>query len=317
MGSCAFPVHQAAALKHINTMSEDAHYEWRCSVRREGHHADADDAGEEEDVNIIAELRPFLPHEPPLIERNPFRADEAPVPDMQSTASALSGVPDAVAEAQAVKAYLAANGRASSLYAAGIALLSAMPQEHRQRWTKGTAEQALALASALGSAWRPEGIPVKSPVCAFTRLGPVRISQLQLAICGPHLMRLRADLVELCNFYCVLGASPHSAKAPTMRRLGHKLCAMLCRRACPHASRTGAGCCRGSGRGASSATTWAAKRCAPKDLGVYGLMAACLCMPGQQNNMQHVRYWYMLHAVADLQQRRPLGSASRGHSCLN
>lgn len=101
-----------------------------------------------------------------------------------------------MAETQAVRAYLAANGRAPSLHAAGIALLSALPQEHQQRWTKDTAEQALALASALGSGWRPEGKPIKESSVHNYGQGPIRISvscslpPLNCFHCAPELISL-------------------------------------------------------------------------------------------------------------------------------
>ena len=122
---------------------------------REGHHPDADDAGEEEEVNVIAELRPFLPHEPPMTESTLSTAAEAP--DKEVGECAQSEVQDTLAEEQAVRAYLTANGRAASLQLAGIALLYAMVQHNRGCWRKDTAKHTLALASALGSSWRPDG----------------------------------------------------------------------------------------------------------------------------------------------------------------
>ncbi len=131
--------------------------DWSPSGCRGGHHPDTDNAGGEEEVNILAELRPFLPHEPPLVDDMTSRAADAPDMVREAKEATRSGVQDAVAEEQAVRAYVASNGRAGSVHAAGLGLLKALPQEHRQHWTRDTAERALALASALGSTWRPEG----------------------------------------------------------------------------------------------------------------------------------------------------------------
>ena len=105
----------------------------------------------------MAELQPFLQHEPPLIGHRTSTAADAVDMDRDLKKAAQLGVQDAVAEEQAVRAFVRTNGRAASLHAAGVALLNVLPQVHHQRWTRDTAERALALASALGSTWRPEG----------------------------------------------------------------------------------------------------------------------------------------------------------------
>ncbi len=96
-----------------------------------------------------------MPHEPPITESTLPTATEAPEKELGE--GVQSEVQDALVEERAVRAYLTTNGRAASRQTAGIALLSAVLQQNQGCWRKDTAEQTLALASALGRTWRPDG----------------------------------------------------------------------------------------------------------------------------------------------------------------
>lgn len=111
----------------------------------------------EVEINILAELRPFLPNEPPLADILPAGAAEAMVATKEHEEMPQPALQNAAPEEHAVRAILSAHGRATSLHAAGIALMQAMLHQDQQWWTEGIAEQTLALASALGCSWRPEG----------------------------------------------------------------------------------------------------------------------------------------------------------------
>ena len=115
------------------------------------------EAAEVEEVNILAQLKPFLTDSPPRGESMP-----RPVPDTVMTVQPLLAPndlnqPSPEAEERAVRAYVAANRETISLHAAGITLLCSISQQKYQAWSKDTKKQMLALASAIGPSWRPEG----------------------------------------------------------------------------------------------------------------------------------------------------------------
>ena len=130
------------------------------------------EAAEAEELNILAQLRPFLSEQPPSRDQLPFQAAQAPAADSQKDAVVRSSVQtDAAKEEQAVRAYVAANGQAVPLPIAGVQLLCSLSA---QKWKEGageTSKQMLALASALGPSWRPEGTsaPPSNLICNLFR----------------------------------------------------------------------------------------------------------------------------------------------------
>ena len=128
------------------------------------------EAAEAEELNILAQLRPFLSEQPPSTDPPPLRAAQAPAADSQKDAVVRPSVQtDAANEEQAVRAYVAANGQAVSLPTAGVQLLSSLSA---QKWEEGAgviSKQILALVSALGPSWRPEGTsaPPSSRLCTL------------------------------------------------------------------------------------------------------------------------------------------------------
>lgn len=128
------------------------------------------EAAEAEELNILAQLRPFLSEQPPSRDLLPFQAAQAPAADSQTDLVVRRPMQtDAAKEEQAVRAYVAANGVAVSLPTAGVQLLCSLSA---QKWEEGAGEiskQVLALASALGPSWRPEGTaaPPSSLMCTL------------------------------------------------------------------------------------------------------------------------------------------------------